>query len=1111
METGYSSPRPDSGPSGARGLRWRGIFAVAVAALLVVSAALYIGRMRVATFLVQRYLNAYGIESEIAFDRLDWNGFLLRVRTGPSAAPDFAADGINVTLVYPNTGWLGHLIPQISTVQLIHPRLRVTYDGNRLSFGSLQSLVDETLAGNASAAKPAITIENGNLLVATPNGRLNFAADATVAGGRLNHLRATLRRSSLKGKSFTGTVASSISADLAGDALNVSADLKSDDAAFEDRTASGINANMIVRGLKWARAGNLISFTMAGVDLVLDAGAAQTSGAAVTASTSHFALEKIAGSFAAGRFQASAQADVALQFAGLRFGDASVALLDAQNAFSSLKLDVSRTAWSVSAAGESTLTGRDVEYSMPGRAVRLTSAKADIGGSQTITMDGASGSLRGSLSAAGILPGGTQLRSLRVFFGGSGAVGKGGASGALQASLSAIASVPHRAAADWALRIPGIGGDEAMASNIANALQSASLKISNVKITGKNDGVTVTAPAPMTLTGMNGAILTLRPQTGGPLVEIRDEEMAGAFGLDIQGEGLPQLHLGVSDYRYRLGTKLAGLDADTQFDMSADLASLRGLHVSGGGRLQIVGDRIAFTARDCAELALVSFRYGGFDRIRNIKGRLCGPALQIGGDAIAFNLSGCADVGFESLLDNGVAIADAAKARFCATAGHPVFTSGADGWRLQGAWTETSGRLVAAETAIANANGSIDLSGRGGEIKTGIASVDKAVLSDTGHALRFQPLSVSGTMRAAGANWQGQFELAASNRPLASVAVRHSMSTGAGEAAIDARGLAFKPAELQPASLAPFLASLGTRVTGNADFTGRVAWTRDGFTSSGRLMFTNGEFQSRFGLVRQAQADLQFSSLIPVTLRPDQTVTFGRVETIVPVEQVSARFSYTPSDLRLETATAEAAGGTIALDPLTYSFAPGVTTAGTLRFENIDPAPLIDAAGLSGRINVTARITGSLPFAVGPDGIRFTNGRLAAKGPGRLSIKREALTASAGATGDAQPSTNAVQDFAYQALENLAFDQLDGTVNSRPMGRLGLLFHIKGRNDPAQAAEARVGAVDLLRGRAFDKPVPLPKGTPIELTLDTSLNLDELLSSYFNRPRTGTAPGEALH
>ena len=41
-----------------------------------------------------------------------------------------------------------------------------------------------------------------------------------------------------------------------------------------------------------------------------------------------------------------------------------------------------------------------------------------------------------------------------------------------------------------------------------------------------------------------------------------------------------------------------------------------------------------------------------------------------------------------------------------------------------------------------------------------------------------------------------------------------------------------------------------------------------------------------------------------------------------------------------------------------------------------------------------------------------------------------------------------------------------------------------------------MGLVDLINGSALQKPIPLPSGTPIDLTLDTSLNFDELLKSY---------------
>ncbi len=38
--------------------------------------------------------------------------------------------------------------------------------------------------------------------------------------------------------------------------------------------------------------------------------------------------------------------------------------------------------------------------------------------------------------------------------------------------------------------------------------------------------------------------------------------------------------------------------------------------------------------------------------------------------------------------------------------------------------------------------------------------------------------------------------------------------------------------------------------------------------------------------------------------------------------------------------------------------------------------------------------------------------------------------------------------------------------------------------------------MDLARGTAFNKHIRLPKGTPVDLTLDTSLNFDDLMAAY---------------
>ena len=76
------------------------------------------------------------------------------------------------------------------------------------------------------------------------------------------------------------------------------------------------------------------------------------------------------------------------------------------------------------------------------------------------------------------------------------------------------------------------------------------------------------------------------------------------------------------------------------------------------------------------------------------------------------------------------------------------------------------------------------------------------------------------------------------------------------------------------------------------------------------------------------------------------------------------------------------------------------------------------------------------------------------------------------------------------------YERLSAEVSSRPGGRLGVIFQIKGRHDPAIREEARISLVDLLRGQAFKKRIALPAGTPINLTLDTSLNFDELLQAF---------------
>jgi hypothetical protein len=92
-------------------------------------------------------------------------------------------------------------------------------------------------------------------------------------------------------------------------------------------------------------------------------------------------------------------------------------------------------------------------------------------------------------------------------------------------------------------------------------------------------------------------------------------------------------------------------------------------------------------------------------------------------------------------------------------------------------------------------------------------------------------------------------------------------------------------------------------------------------------------------------------------------------------------------------------------------------------------------------------------------------------------------------------------------MENLAFSALSAGVDSRDDGRLAVLFHIVGKHDPPQHQEIRLSLVDLLQKKFLGRKLPLPSGTGVDLTLDTTLNLDDLLGDYaaFRRLH-GSAP-----
>jgi hypothetical protein len=414
-----------------------------------------------------------------------------------------------------------------------------------------------------------------------------------------------------------------------------------------------------------------------------------------------------------------------------------------------------------------------------------------------------------------------------------------------------------------------------------------------------------------------------------------------------------------------------------------------------------------------------------------------------------------------------------------------------------------------AETRLANIKGEATFGGAGGFDRAAVR-VDGAAATDAAPERRFNPIFAKGGLTLSGGLWTGSFQgTTPTGTALGEIRLRHVVATGKGQADIDASKLAFAKGGLQPADLSP-LAAFATDAQGPASFTGVFAWDAKGATSRGRLVARDIDFTSPIGFVATLDGAVDFDSLAPLTTAPGQTLKVVKIDSIVPLTGVESVFQLGAETLKVSKATFEAAKGRISIEPIDVPLGLDKPMSGVIVIQHLDLGEVIAASSLAEKVKVEAVVDGRLPFTFGPEGLRFHEGKITAIQPGRVELSRAALTSVAASPADApgappvQPAQiNAIQDFAYQAMENLAFDQLEAGVNSTDKGRLGILFHIKGQHDPKVAEKARVGILDLIRGRAFDKRIALPAKTPVDLTLDTSLNFDELLNAWklaFSKP-----------
>ncbi len=1025
------------------------MFGVAVLVIAILLAALWLNRRAAAREVLVGWLDRRGIAAQVEVERLEFDGFIGRIVIGDPADPDAVVDRVEVDYAIAGPWAAGGLAVTPSRVRLVRPRVRAAFEDGDLSFGVLDPLIEEFTSRppRPDADSPLILVENGRLNLATDYGALAVEGDARLQDGKLMRLAArvpatTLRQGDAWARGLSARADLTTTGDRVALRLDVSAEALAAPGAAADAVRARLGGDLPYPDLKRRRGDGRAALT-----LDASAGTLRLGDARLTGAETRMAFDgAVAGWMEAFHLTGATSLQAAADRVSGPVSGRGLALTG-----SGARLDLRRVA------------DRPLAWSLAGPA-RVHAA---------------------SLSANGASVSGVALSSAALTIGGQGAAFEAVGPMALVAGRARagdldLSGITGRAeldlVQDGVMRIEARGALSSKAGAWPLLGQPAAGDIPELAAMKRAfSRFALDAPAWTFAAGPGGHRLDLtrplavRPANGGVLtVDAADRPIFGQQGSGpiggalritaMRGAGLPEAAIRVPDWRLTPG----GFTADLSGRAALDFGLARGIDLSTSGQLASARGVVTYSASDCVAVSVERLELEENDVIDLASG-LC-------------------------------------------PSGGPLVTLAEGGWRASGRIRDASALAPFMAVRFADIEGGLSV--QGGENRLDLtADIASARVQDATQPRRFEPLTAQGQARLSGEVWSGGFDLSRLEHRLGRLTLAHDGRTGVGGVQIEAPEIVFAEDGLQPSDLSPLVADfVQSPATGSAAFQGRMGWDKAGGSSDGVLTLPRLDFTSPAGAVTGLSGRVVFTSLAPLVTAPGQTLTVERLDSVTPLTDLSVAFAVDKAAVRIEGGQISAAQGTVRVEPTTIPLDPAQPVTGVIVLERVQLGDLIEGAGLDDKLKLDARVSGRLPFTwMASQGVRIADGRLEAVEAGRLSIPRTALVAlEAGGAGEDVPP-NVVQDLAFQAMENLAFDILTAEVNSLNAGRLGVLFRIRGRHDPPVRQELRLTWMDVIRRRFFDEPLPLPSGTQVDLTLDTTLNAGQLATDLLALDRARRA------
>ena len=237
--------------------------------------------------------------------------------------------------------------------------------------------------------------------------------------------------------------------------------------------------------------------------------------------------------------------------------------------------------------------------------------------------------------------------------------------------------------------------------------------------------------------------------------------------------------------------------------------------------------------------------------------------------------------------------------------------------------------------------------------------------------------------------------------------------------------------QLQPDTLSPLALGVIANAAGTVRGAGRIEWSPQELTSSGRFTTDALDFAAAFGPVKGLSGTIAFTDLLGLVTAPHQQVRIASINPGIAVDAGTLTYALEPDHvLAIEGGTWPFVGGTLTLEPARMTIGGSDTRRFTLGIEALDAARLIERMDL-GNISATGTFDGRLPLVLDQDGGRIEGGTLKSRPPGGNVSYVGELT---------YKDLSTMANFAFDALKSLDYREMtiamDGAIAGEIVTRL---------------------------------------------------------------------------